>query len=106
MIKVYDIRINRPQYVLIGDEGSDFMGFDWSHYCKSLIATFSKNSSIVKFWDLNNADSEKAKETILLDLQNKVKRSGASEKVKKSTNADDVMASVTAETNQPAFLNA
>ena len=43
IVKVYDIRINRPPYVLIGDEGSEFMGFDWSQYCNSLIATFSKN---------------------------------------------------------------
>ena len=108
MVKVYDIRINRPQYVLIGDESSEFMGFDWSQYCKSLIATFSKNSSIVKFWDLNNVESEKAKQTILLDLQTKVKRSGVSEKAKKSlTNVEDIMASsVAAETNQPAFVNA
>ena len=39
MVKVYDLRINnKAQYVLIGD---NFLGFDWSHYCHSLLATFS-----------------------------------------------------------------
>ena len=66
MIKVYDTRINSsPQYVLLGE---NFLGFDWSHYCHSLIATYSRNSDIVKFWDMNVSDSERAKSE-LLELQ-------------------------------------
>ena len=62
IVKVYDLRINKPQYVLIGE---DFLGFDWSQYCHSLLATFSRNSNIVKFWDLNSSESEQAKEKLL-----------------------------------------
>ena len=45
--------------------GEDFLGFDWSYYCRSLLATFSRNSNIVKFWDLNSSESELAKEKLL-----------------------------------------
>ena len=63
MIKVYDIRINNsPQYVL---QGENFLGFDWSHYCRSLIATYSRNSDIVKFWDINILESERAKAELI-----------------------------------------
>ena len=65
MVKVYDLRINKPQYVLYGD---NLKGFDWSQYCRSLLATYSRDSSVIKFWDLQNSDSERAKESLLQNI--------------------------------------
>ena len=79
IVKVYDLRINKPQYVLLGD---NFLGFDWSHYCHSLLATFSRNSSIVKFWDLNSSDSELAKEKLLQGLNKNTRTSMRTTKAK------------------------
>ena len=68
MVKVYDLRIAKPQYVL---KGENLKGFDWSHYCKSLLATFSSNSDVVQFWDLNNSESELSKKELLKSVQSK-----------------------------------
>ena len=62
MIKVYDLRIPRPQYVI---KGENLKGFDWSHYCHSLLASYSSNSNVVQFWDLNSTESELARKEYL-----------------------------------------
>ena len=55
----------------------NLLGLDWSHYCKSLLATYQRNSAVVKFWDLNNHKSETAKVVLLNEIQNtSAKKSG------------------------------
>ena len=40
-VRIYDKRISTPQYVLCKFHDSEFLGFDWSQYCQSLLATYS-----------------------------------------------------------------
>jgi len=62
-IKIYDLRFTKkPQYVL---EDEKIWGFDWSHYRSGLLASYNQNSDLVKFWDLNNHESEDARIILL-----------------------------------------
>ena len=62
-IKIYDLRIPKPQYILKYKEGGDHIrGLDWSHYRQSLLASYSQNSDEIMFWDLNNHESEQARQ--------------------------------------------
>lgn len=51
-IRIFDIRINqKPQFVLRDEQ---ILGFEWSLHSQNLIASYNRNSNIVKFWDVNS----------------------------------------------------
>lgn len=41
------------------------MGFEWSLHSQNLIASFNRNSNVVKFWDVNSYQSEESRKVIL-----------------------------------------
>ena len=52
---------------------SEFLGFDWSQYCHSLLATYSQGKDVVRFWNLHNSESEQAKQKLLEGNMTKAK---------------------------------
>ena len=65
-IKIYDLRIPKPQYILKCKDGETLRGIDWSYYRQSLLASYSSSSQEIKFWDLNNHESEEARQDYIL----------------------------------------
>lgn len=63
LIRIYDIRLaNRPQFVLRDEQ---MLGFEWSLHTANLIVSFNRNSSIVKFWDINSYMVDESRKVLL-----------------------------------------
>jgi hypothetical protein len=41
------------------------LGFEWSLHSQNLLASFNRNSSIVKFWDINSYQSDESRKVLL-----------------------------------------
>jgi len=78
-VRIYDKRITQPQFVLQRPQEGEFMGFDWSRYCESLLATYSRSSDVVRFWNLYNPKSEDAKQKLLEGNLTKAKNKNRAE---------------------------
>lgn len=108
MIKIYDLRIPKPQYILKYKEGDHIRGIDWSHYRQSLIASYSQNSDEIRFWDLNNHESEQARQ----DYFKTASKSGPKEEQAANANAEkeanmvnDLDQKYTVHTDQPTKVS-